>query len=73
MLELAEPIWRQDQGRRRAASAGSDPPFEHDVQRRVPATDKAKRVLGFEATTSLEVMLDEVIPWIDAAIKAGTI
>ena len=43
------------------------------MQHRVPATDKAKRVLGFEATTSLEDMLDEVIPWIDAAIKAGTI
>ena len=34
----------QDQGRRRAASATcSDDPFEHDVQRRVPSTEKAKR------------------------------
>ncbi len=46
-----------------------DEPFEHDVQRRVPATDKAKRVLGFEATTSLEDMLDEVIPWISEAVQ----
>ena len=30
-------------------------------------------MLGFEATTTLEEMLDEVIPWIDAAIRAGTI
>ena len=30
-------------------------------------------MLGFEATTSLGTMLDEVIPWIGAAIKAGTI
>jgi UDP-glucose 4-epimerase len=43
------------------------------VQRRVPATDKAKRMLGFEATASLDEMLDEVIPWIDEAIKNGTI
>ena len=50
-----------------------DEPFEYDVQRRVPDTDKAKKILGFEATTSLDTMLDEVIPWIDAAIKAGTI
>jgi nucleoside-diphosphate-sugar epimerase len=50
-----------------------DPPFEHDVQRRVPATDKAKRILGFEATTTLDEMLDEVIPWIARAIEAGTI
>jgi UDP-glucose 4-epimerase len=34
---------------------------------------KAKRMLGFEATTSLDQMLDEVIPWIRDAIGAGTI
>jgi UDP-glucose 4-epimerase len=50
-----------------------DDPLAHDVQRRVPGTDKAKRVLGFEATTTLEQMLDEVIPWIAQAIRAGTI
>ena len=50
-----------------------DDPFQYDVQRRVPDTEKAKKVLGFEATTTLDQMLDEVIPWIDAAIKAGTI
>ena len=43
------------------------------MQRRVPATDKAKRVLGFEAQTSLNEMLDEVIPWIANAIENGTI
>ena len=43
------------------------------MQRRVPATDKAKRVLGFEATTSLDEMLDEVIPWIAQAIESGSI
>ena len=30
-------------------------------------------MLGFEATTTLDEMLDEVIPWIDEAIKNGTI
>ena len=30
-------------------------------------------MLGFEATTTLDEMLDEVIPWIDAAIEEGTI
>jgi nucleoside-diphosphate-sugar epimerase len=49
----------------------TDPPFEHDVQRRIPSTDKARRVLGFAATTSLEQMLDEVIPWIEQAIVTG--
>ena len=50
-----------------------DDPFTHDVQRRVPSTEKAKRILGYEATTSLSVMLDEVIPWIRQAIEAGTL
>ena len=34
---------------------------------------KAKRVLGFEATTPLSESLDEIIPWIDQQIKAGGI
>ncbi|MFY9928571.1 MAG: NAD-dependent epimerase/dehydratase family protein [Streptosporangiaceae bacterium] len=71
--ELAELIWRKIKGEDVPLRLAHDKPFEYDVQHRVPATDKAKRVLGFEATTSLEVMMDEVIPWIDAAIKAGTI
>jgi nucleoside-diphosphate-sugar epimerase len=37
------------------------------------STEKAKRVLGFETTTSLDEMLDEVIPWIVAAVENGTI
>jgi nucleoside-diphosphate-sugar epimerase len=51
----------------------SDPPFEHDVQKRVPSVEKAKRVLGYEATTTLSQMLDEVIPWIGQAVADGTI
>jgi nucleoside-diphosphate-sugar epimerase len=43
------------------------------VNRRVPSTTKAKEVLGFEATTSLEDMLDEVIPWITQALADGRI
>ena len=30
-------------------------------------------MLGFEATTSLDEMLDEVIPWIAQAVENGTI
>lgn len=49
-----------------------NPPFEHD-QQRIPATEKAKRILGFEATISLESVLDELLPWVRSAIKAGRI
>ena len=50
-----------------------DPPFRYDVQRRVPDVAKARSVLGFEATTSLEDMLAEVVPWIVRAIEAGLV
>jgi UDP-glucose 4-epimerase len=73
VLELAELIWRKAKGPDVPMSVVSDDPFEYDVQRRVPSTDKAKRILGFEATTTLDQMLDEVIPWISSAIEAGTI
>ena len=71
--QLAELIWRKVKGESVPLRLVHDDPFQHDVQRRVPDTEKAKKVLGFEATTTLDQMLDEVIPWIDAAIKEGTI
>jgi UDP-glucose 4-epimerase len=43
------------------------------VQRRVPSVDKAREILDFEATTSLDVMLDEVVPWIAQAVADGFI
>jgi UDP-glucose 4-epimerase len=72
VLELAQRIW----SRLRPGVPFryvSDPPFEHDVRRRIPSTEKAKRLLGFEATTTLDDMLDEVIPWIDRAVGDGLI
>jgi len=71
VLELAECIWHKIHGVGRAFRFISDRPFEHDVQLRVPDVRKAKDVLGYEATTSLESMLDEVIPWIRAEVEAG--
>ena len=67
VLELAETIWRKIKGGT-PFRYECDAPFEHDVQKRVPSTEKAKRILGFEATTSLNDMLDEVIPWVAAAV-----
>jgi UDP-glucose 4-epimerase len=73
VLGLAELIWRKVKGPGVPLRIVNDEPFEFDVQRRVPSTDKAKRLLAFEATTSLDSMLDEVIPWIATAITNGTI
>ncbi|MGD0554573.1 MAG: NAD(P)-dependent oxidoreductase [Streptosporangiaceae bacterium] len=73
VLELADMIWKKVKGPGVPLRVTNDEPFEYDVQRRVPSTDKAKRMLGFEATTSLDTMMDEVIPWIEQAIANGTI
>ena len=71
VLELAELIWRKVHGPARPFRFTCDPPFEHDVQLRVPDVRKARDILGFEATTSLDETLDEVIPWIRAELDAG--
>jgi UDP-glucose 4-epimerase len=71
--ELSELIWRKVKGPGVPLRLVHDEPFAHDVQRRIPSTDKAKRILGFEATTTLDEMLDTVIPWIAGAVEAGTI
>jgi UDP-glucose 4-epimerase len=73
VLQLAEVIWRKIKGPAVPLRIVHDEPFAHDVQRRVPSTEKAKRVLGFDAATSLDQMLDEVIPWIARAVETGTI
>jgi nucleoside-diphosphate-sugar epimerase len=73
VLELAELLWWKIKGPEEPFRWVSDPPFEHDVQRRSPAVDKAAAVLGFEANTSLDEMLDEVIPWIRTEIAQNRI
>jgi UDP-glucose 4-epimerase len=72
VLELAEKIWRHIKGDA-PFNYVTDKPFEHDVQKRIPSVEKAKKVLGFEATTSLDEMLEKVIPWIESAVTAGAI
>jgi nucleoside-diphosphate-sugar epimerase len=71
--ELAELVWRKVHGRERPLRLVSDPPYEHDVQMRVPDVRKARELLGFEATTPLEDVLDEVIPWVRDEIEAARI
>ncbi|MGE3809761.1 MAG: NAD-dependent epimerase/dehydratase family protein [Gemmataceae bacterium] len=72
VLELAEKIWqklRPDTPFRHV----SDEPYRYDVQKRVPDVAKAERVLGFRAATSLDQMLDIVIPWIKQQVDYGNI
>ena len=54
VLELAELIWRKIKGGGVPLRIVTDDPFDHDVQQARARLEKAKRVLGFEATTSLD-------------------
>jgi UDP-glucose 4-epimerase len=74
--ELARTIWEKIHGCGHSAKPfrfESDPPYPHDVARRIPDTGKARQVLGFEATTGLSDILDEVIPWVRDEIEKGRI
>lgn len=73
VLELARLIWKKIHGDSKPFRYVSVEPFPYDVQKRVPDVSKARRLLGFEATTSLDQMLDEVIPWIARQIEVGGI
>ncbi|HXX69147.1 MAG TPA: NAD(P)-dependent oxidoreductase [Polyangiaceae bacterium] len=71
VLELAQLIWNKVHGNSKPFRYVSDQPFPYDVQKRIPDVTKARRVLGFEAKTTLSVMLDEVIPWVRQEIEHG--
>jgi UDP-glucose 4-epimerase len=72
VLELARLIWEK---LRPGVPFNyvSDPPYPHDVQKRIPDVVKAERLLGFRATTTLSEMLDVVIPWVRQQVEYGNI
>lgn len=72
VLELARLIWKKINPGKPFRYV-SDKPYPYDVQKRIPDTSKTKKLLGFEAKTSLDEVLDEVIPWIRNQIKIGAI
>jgi len=70
--ELAEAIWKKIKGDE-PFKLVNDEPFIHDVQMRVPDCKKAKEMLGYTAKTSLDDLLDKVIPWVTEQVKLGNI
>lgn len=72
VLELAETIWKKIKGDTPFRYV-SDKPFMYDVQKRIPSVEKAEKVLGFKAETTLWDALDEIIPWIREQIELGKI
>jgi nucleoside-diphosphate-sugar epimerase len=71
VLELAEKIWSKVHKESVPFKYTSDPGFQYDVQNRIPDVSKAKNILKWEAATKLDAMLDEVIPWVQNAIRDG--
>jgi len=72
VLELAEAIWKKIKGDEPFRYVCDDP-FKYDVQKRVPSVEKARNLLGFEANTDLDTILDEIIPWVKEQIAIGGI
>lgn len=72
VLELAQRIWKKINGETPFRYV-SDTPYQYDVRKRTPSVEKAKRLLGFEAKTALDQVLDEIIPWVKREIELGGI
>ena len=72
VLELAEVIWSKLKPNEEFRYI-SDKAFEYDVKKRVPDCSKASKILGYEANTELDKILDEVIPWVKEQVELGTI
>ncbi|MFC1972532.1 NAD-dependent epimerase/dehydratase family protein [Chloroflexota bacterium] len=72
ILELAQIIWNKI-NKDKPFRYSCDEPYTYDVKKRIPSVEKAKKLVGFEATTKLEDALDEIIPWIKKEIELGGI
>ncbi|MDO8432178.1 MAG: NAD-dependent epimerase/dehydratase family protein [Candidatus Binatus sp.] len=70
VLELAELIWKKINGSKPFRYV-NDPAYPYDVQVRMPDVRKASDLLGFNATTTLDDVLNEVVPWIELQWKQG--
>lgn len=73
VLELLDAIWKKLKPNEELKGVVHDEAFAYDVQKRVPDVSKAKKLLNFEATTTLEESLDEIVPWIVEMMEKGKI
>jgi len=62
MRELARQIWNRC-GREREVAFEHKESFEHDVEKRVPSSEKANRKLGWTPRITLEESIKEYINW----------
>ena len=69
IIEAVKLIWRKIK-KNDEYSFKYEKPYLYDVQRRSPNVEKAMKLLGFEAKTTLDESLEEIIPWISEQIAS---
>lgn len=72
VLELAKLIWNKI-NKNKPFHYVQDLEYTYDVEKRIPDTKRAKKILGFEAKTTLEEVIDIMIPWVKRQIELKTI
>ena len=72
ILEAANLIWKKINNNKKFEYQ-SEKPYLYDIQKRSPDIDKARKLLKFEANTSLDESLEEIIPWIKEQVKLSEI
>lgn len=70
VLELANMVWKEVNGSE-PFDFVSEAAYEYDVQKRIPSTEKAKKLLGFESQITLEDGVKEVVSWVREQIQQG--
>lgn len=70
VLEVAEKIWKK-MNSIIPFQYVTEKAFQYDVQKRIPDVTKAEMILGFTAKTSLDDILDAIIPWYVEALNKG--
>jgi nucleoside-diphosphate-sugar epimerase len=72
VMNLAKLIWNKIYPDKEFKIV-SEKPYIYDVQKRVPDTSKALKLLNFKAKTSISKSLDIIIPWVKSKIDTKEI
>ena len=67
MRDLARKIWKRS-GREEDIEFETTEAFAHDVQKRVPSSQKAQEVLGWEPEITLDESLEQYIGWYEEEV-----
>ena len=71
VLELAEMVWNEIHKGSLKFNYETEAGFEYDVQKRIPDTSKAEKILNFKTQITIEESITEVTDWIKNEINNG--